>query len=198
MKRILALVVILVTALSIYAQKKVVIVSSSPRKDGNTEQLCKEFMRGAKEAGNTVEMIRLNDYKINFIDEAEVDSGMHGVRSLSKRDDAAMILEKMDSADVIVLASPVYFMNITGQMKTLMDRTFSTNVGMSSKEYYYITACTDNSESTADCAIRGFDGYTMCLPGSEVKGMIKAYGCQDRGSAGKYMDAAYKLGKSVK
>ena len=46
--------------------KKVLILSGSPRKNGNSDTLCDEFMRGAKEAGNEVEKIRVSEKKIDF------------------------------------------------------------------------------------------------------------------------------------
>jgi multimeric flavodoxin WrbA len=87
-----------------------------------------------------------------------------------------MLVEKMVKADVIVLSSPVYFMNITGQLKTLIDRTFSRYREIKDKEFFYITACADMEESTADCAITGFRGFVMCLPNPTERGSVKAIG----------------------
>lgn len=110
-----------------------------------------------------------------------------------------MIVRKMLNADIIVLASPVYFMNIDGQMKTLIDRTYSHFMDLKDKEFYYITACADREESTADFAIAGFRGFVMCLPNPTERGMIKATGVGMKGSVKNtgFMRQAYELGKSI-
>lgn len=177
--------------------KNVLVISSSPRREGNTDLLCVEFVRGAKEAGARVEKIFLGDYDIKFFQEA--DEQHVGDSADVARDDAPMIVRKMLEADIIVLASPVYFMNINGQLKTLIDRTYSHFMDLKNKEFYYITACADNAESTADFAITGFRGFVMCLPNPTERGMIKAIGLGRKGSVKgtKFMQQAYKMGKGV-
>ena len=197
-KMILMALAILVTTAAV-AQQKVVIISSSPRQGGNTDQLCDEFRRGAVEAGATVEKISLSDYRIDFINAEDVELGMQRKANSDNRDDAPMIIGKMDKADVIVLASPVYFMNITGQLKTLMDRVYSCGYRLSGKQFYFITACTDGSDITAQCAIDAFQGFTVCLPKANVKGMVKATGIREKGDVkgSKFMREAYELGKNI-
>lgn len=179
------------------AHKKVLIISSSPRREGNTDLLCNEFARGAKETGARVEKIFLGDYDIRFFQEA--DEQHAGDSADQTTDDVPMIVGKMLDADIIVLASPVYFMNINGQMKTLIDRTYSHFMDLKNKEFYYITACADNAESTADFAITGFRGFVMCLPNPTERGMIKAVGLGRKGSVKGtvFMQQAYEMGKGV-
>ena len=179
------------------AHKNVLIISGSPRREGNTDLLCDEFARGAKEAGARVEKIFLGDYDIKFFQEA--DEHHVGDSADVATDDAPMIVRKMLEADIIVLASPVYFMNINGQMKTLIDRTYSHFMDLKNKEFYYITACADNAKSTADFAITGFRGFVMCLPNPTERGMIKAIGLGRKGSVKgtAFMQQAYELGKGV-
>ena len=179
------------------AHKNVLVISASPRREGNTDLLCDEFVRGAKEAGAQVEKIFLGDYDIKFFQEA--DERHVGDSADVATDDAPMIVRKMLDADIIVLASPVYFMNINGQMKTLIDRTYSHFMDLKDKEFYYITACADNAESTADFAIMGFRGFVMCLPNPTERGMIKAVGLGRKGSVKgtAFMQQAYELGKGV-
>ena len=89
--------------------KSVLILSSSPRRGGNSEQLCLQFKKGAEEAGNRVVMLNLNDYDVRFFDQREYDRKA----SAAEVDDASAIIAKMKEADVIVLSSPVYFNNIS-------------------------------------------------------------------------------------
>ena len=100
--------------------KKVLILSASPRKGGNSDVLCDTFLRGATEAGHSVEKIFLRDKNIHYCTGCGVCNRTH--RCVQK-DDMAEILDKMVAADVIVLATPVYFYTMDGQMKTLIDRT---------------------------------------------------------------------------
>ncbi|MDO4930739.1 MAG: flavodoxin family protein [Bacteroidales bacterium] len=179
------------------AHKKVLIISGSPRKGGNTDLLCDEFARGAEEAGGIVEKIFLADYNINYFTEA--DEQRTGDSAHVAQDDAPMLVDKLVEADIIVLASPVYFMNITGQMKTFIDRTFSRFMDIKDKEFFYITACADPAESTADYAINGLRGFVMCLPNPTERGSVKAIGMGRKGGVkqSQFMDEAYQLGKKI-
>lgn len=174
--------------------KTVLVISASPRRGGNTDLLCDEFIRGAKEAGGEVEKIFLDDYKIDFFHEQHE----HSADSVSADDQAPIIIEKMANADIIVLSSPVYYMNIDGQLKTLMDRCFR-NQGLGGKEFYYITACADAEDSTAETAIFAFRGFVVCLPDPVERGMVKAIGMGRKGAVeqSQYMQEAYNLGKTI-
>lgn len=174
--------------------KTVLVLSASPRRGGNTDLLCDEFVRGAREAGGDVEKIFLDDYKIDFFHECHE----HSADSVSADDQAPLIIEKMTKADIIVLSSPVYYMNIDGQLKTLMDRCYR-NKGLGGKEFYYITACADAEDSTAETAIFAFRGFVVCLPEPVERGMVKAVGIGRKGAVeqSQYMQEAYNLGKTI-
>ncbi|MBR1543147.1 MAG: NAD(P)H-dependent oxidoreductase [Bacteroidaceae bacterium] len=176
--------------------KKVLVISASPRRGGNTDLLSDEFIRGAQEMGAQVEKVFLGDYDIKFYTEPETEPGQP---IQWPQDDAQMITDKMVDADVIVLASPVYFMNIDGQMKALIDRTFSRFMEIKDKEFFYITACADPIDSTAMRAIDGFRGFVMCLPNPTERGMVKAIGMGRKGGVkgSQFMTQAYELGKKV-
>ena len=101
--------------------KKVLILSGSPRKGGNSDLLCDEFMRGAIDVGNTVAKIRVPEKKI-----APCLGCYYCAKNGGKcvqPDDMAELLQKMIDADVLVLASPVYFYSICAQLKAVIDRT---------------------------------------------------------------------------
>lgn len=177
------------------AQKKVLVISASPRRGGNTDLLCDEFVRGAREAGGSVEKIFLDDYKIDFFHE---EHSVNADTVMTEGDHAPMIVEKMTKADIIVLSSPVYYMNIDGQLKTLMDRCYR-NKGLQGKEFYYITACADREESTAETAIFAFRGFVVCLPDPVERGSVKAIGMGRKGGVENtsYLTDAYELGKTI-
>ena len=99
--------------------KNILVISSSPRRNGNSDLLCDEFIKGALEAGNKVEKVFLADKKIN------VCLGCGACYNTSKciqKDDMVDLNDKMVEADVIVLATPVYFYSMAGQLKVLIDR----------------------------------------------------------------------------
>ena len=82
--------------------RKVLIISSSPRRGGNSDLLCDRFMEGAREAGLEVEKVFLKDLKINYC--TGCNRCYNGEHPCPQRDDAAGVLEKMVAADVIVMA----------------------------------------------------------------------------------------------
>ena len=101
-------------------QKKLLNLSSSPRIGSNSELLADRFAQGASESGHLVEKITLRDQQIHFCKGclACVKSNRCVIE-----DDMAWILGKMKQADVLVFATPVYYYEMCGQMKTLLDRS---------------------------------------------------------------------------
>ena len=100
--------------------KKVLVISTSPRKGGNSDVLADEFVRGAQEGGNSVEKVTLYDKTIGFC------KGCLACQSTQRcviRDDADAIAQKMLTADVIAFATPIYYYGMCGQMKTMLDRS---------------------------------------------------------------------------
>ena len=128
--------------------KKVLILAGSPRKNGNSAALCEEFARGAKEVGNEVEIIYLRDKKIGYCVACYYCKDHDGVCII--RDDMAEILDKMNAADVIVMASPVYFYSIDAQMKALIDRTVAQWLKIRDKTFYYIMTAAEDSSWVMD------------------------------------------------
>lgn len=99
--------------------KKVLIISTSPRPRSNSHSLAEEFARGAKDAGNEVELITLRDKDLKFCQGCLACTKTH---RCVIHDDAAAIIAKMHDADVIVWATPIYYYEMCGQMKTMIDR----------------------------------------------------------------------------
>ena len=113
--------------------KKVLILSASPRKGGNSDLLCDQFAKGAEEAGHQVEKLRVQEKKIA---PCLACYGCRNTGVCVQKDDMAEILEKMVKADVLVLATPVYFYSMDGQLKTLIDRTLPRYTEIRDKEVY--------------------------------------------------------------
>lgn len=177
--------------------KKVLILSSSPRRGGNSDTLCDEFMRGAKESGNQVEKIFLKDKHINYCTGCSVCS-MYS-KPCPQKDDADEIVEKMIAADIIVMATPVYFYTMSAQMKTLIDRTCARYLEIKDKEFYFIISAAETSIPMMERTIEGFRGFLDCLEGPKERGVIYGVGAwkvgeiNDKASMGE----AYEIGKKV-
>lgn len=90
------------------------------------------------------------------------------------KDDMAEILQKMIDADVLVLASPVYFYSIDAQLKAVIDRTVARRLEVKNKEMYYIVTMADEEIASADTTLACFRGYADCVTGG------KGNGCVDR------------------
>ena len=107
-------------------QKSVLILSGSPKKSGNTATLVEWFTEGAVSHGAKVELIHAAFLKYKF-------PGCTSCRLCQKQeaygcvveDDAQLVLQKMVSADVIVMATPLYFFAASAQLKVVIDRMFS-------------------------------------------------------------------------
>jgi len=128
-------------------KKKILILSSSPRKGGNSDTLCNQFIKGATEAGHTAEKIYVHEQQIGFC-KACYACKKDGV--CIQKDDMVTILDEMIEADVIALATPVYFYSMNGQMKTLIDRTlprYYTDVKISNKDFYFIATAAEKTDA---------------------------------------------------
>ena len=176
--------------------KKVLILSGSPRKDGNSDMLCNEFMRGAIESGNEVEKIRVAEKKIGFCTGCYACSNT-GVCAI--KDDMAEVMQKLIDADVIVLASPVYFYSIGAQLKALIDRTVCRWTEVKDKEFYYIMTAADSGIESMETTLACFRGYADCVEGAKEMGVIYGTGVYEKGEIKdkKAMLEAYEMGKCV-
>lgn len=176
--------------------KKVLILSGSPRKNGNSDILCDEFARGAAEAGNHVEKIRVSEKNIGFCRACYACRGT-GVCAI--KDDMAEVLQKMIDADVLVLASPVYFYSIDAQLKALIDRTVARWLDVKNKEFYYIVTAADSGKEAAETTLACFRGYADCVDGAIEKGVIYGMGVYEKGKVKDTaaMKEAYEMGRNV-
>ncbi len=177
--------------------KKVLILSGSPRKGGNSDLLCDEFMRGAQESGHQVEKIRVAAKKIVPCSACYYCRDHGG--ACVYQDDMAEVLQKMIDADVIVLASPVYFYSIDAQLKAVIDRTVARWLEVRDKEFYYIVTMADEANASADTTLACFRGYADCVEGAVEKGVIIGSGVYepDKVKQTPAMERAYQTGKAV-
>lgn len=177
--------------------KKVLILSGSPRKGGNSDLLCDEFLRGAVDAGNQVEKVFLREQKIGYCTACYYCSDHAGVCAI--KDDMAQILAKMHESDVIVMASPVYFYSVDGQIKTLIDRCVAQWTQLKNKEFYYIMTAAEETDTVMDCTLECFRGFAVCLDNAREMGVIYGKGVDKLGEVKNtpIMHEAYDMGKKI-
>ena len=177
--------------------KKILILSGSPRQGGNSDLLCEQFARGAAEAGNEVEKISLRDTRINYC--VACDACQKNGGTCVHRDDMAGVLDRLIAADVIVMATPVYFYTMDAQMKTLIDRTYARYTEISGKEFYFVMTAAVGNKSLLERTLEGFRGFTSCLEGAREKGVVYGTGAWQAGDIKKSpaMAQAYGLGKNA-
>lgn len=177
--------------------KKVLILSGSPRKGGNSDLLCDAFARGAAEAGHDVEKLRVAAMKIHPC------SGCYYCRDhggqCAHKDDMAALLQRMIDADVLVLASPVYFYSIDAQLKAVIDRTVARWLEVKNKEFYYIVTMADEEAASADTTLACFRGYADCVEGAVERGAIVAGDVYEPGKVEgtAYLEQAFQMGRDV-
>ena len=175
--------------------KRIVVISASPRKGGNTDLLCDEFVRGAVESGNDVEKINLRGKRIGFCTACYHCKDGRGECCI--KDDVPEIISKMEAADIIVLASPVYFYSVDAQLKALIDRFNARWKAISGKTFYYIAAGAETHDHVTSCTIDCMRGLAECLEGSVEGGTVEATGVFEKGTIvdTPFMRQAYEMGK---
>ena len=123
--------------------KNIIVISGSPKKNGNTALLIKWFTEGARSVGSNVEIIRAADlkYKVIGCTSCRVCQKMVAYRC-SIKDEVSDLVARFPQADVLVMSSPLYFYGASSQLKSVMDRMFSL--------YKW-----DNAANTMETPLRG-------------------------------------------
>lgn len=179
-------------------KKNVLIISTSPRKGGNSDILASEFEKGALESGHQVKKINLYDKTINFCKGCLV---CQSIKKCIIKDDASDIVEEMLHNDVIVFATPIYFYEMCGQMKTLLDRTnplFPSDYPFT--DIYLLAAAADDNKNSMDVAIKGLQGWIDCFEKTSLKGVVKGLGADTAGTIRNFpytLNEAYIMGKNI-
>ena len=175
--------------------KNVVILSSSPRKGGNSEKLATAFAKGVEEMGNHVEIVYLREKQYSFC------KGCFACLKLGHcviKDDAVEIAAKMHDADVLVFATPVYYYSVSGQLKTMLDRSnplFDSDYAFT--KVYLLAAATENEPETVEGAVKAVQGWVDCFERCELAGTVFAGGVTDVGDIAGHpaLEKAYQMGK---
>lgn len=178
--------------------KKIIVISTSLRNGSNSDQLADKFIQGAMESGNIVEKISLINKEIAFC------KGCMACQKIGKcviKDDVNAIMQKVLEADVICWATPIYYYEMSGQMKTLLDRMNPMYpMDYAFRDIYMIATAAEEEESAFEKAYNGLQGWVDCFEKAKLKGLVTGGGIGDANDAPNHeetMKRAYELGKAL-
>lgn len=177
--------------------KKVVVISTSLRPGSNSAALAEQFVRGAVDAGHDVEVITLRGKSIGFCTGC---LACQKTGSCVIQDDANEITEKVLHADVVAWATPIYYYEMSGQMKVLIDRMNS----MYPKDYkfrdiYFMASAAEDETYVPERAIAGLQGWIDCYEKAEHKGTVFCGGVDKPGDivGNEKLNDAYEMGRKI-
>ena len=161
-------------------KKRVLVICTGPRRGGNSETLADALIKGAHEAGHDVDKICLYDKTINFC------TGCLACQKSQRcviHDDADLIASQMQKAEVIVFATPIYYYEMCGQMKTMLDRSnplFPSDYAF--RDIYLLATAADTEPTAMNGAIKGLQGWVDCFNKASLKGVVRGLGADALGS----------------
>ena len=202
--------------------KKVIVISTSLRHGSNSDMLAEKFVEGAKAAGNEVEKVSLMGKDIQFCKgcmacqkaaseqeqsqtclgpaERELARQEVKLRRCVIKDDVNDIMAKVLKADVVVWATPIYYYEMSGQMKTLIDRMNAMyEQDYRFRDVYLLTTAAEDEPETPKRAETGLTGWIDCYPKSRLAGTLFCGGVNDAREieGNPKLQEAYELGKSI-
>ena len=177
--------------------KKVLIITTSLRPNSNSDKLAESFAKGALESGNEVETVSLKDKTIAFC------KGCFACANTGRcviNDDANEITEKILNAEVVVWTTPIYYYEMSGQMKTMIDRANSLYPrDYKFRDVYLLSVAADDGDYVDEKAAGGVQGWVDCFEKAGFKGKVFAGSVNGPGDieGHKALAEAYELGKNV-
>ena len=177
--------------------KKVLISSTSRRAHSNSEALAHEFEQGAKESGHDVTFVSMRGKDIRFCQGC---LACQKVGHCVIRDDANAITEQMLTADVIVFATPIYYYEMSGQLKKLLDRANSLFPKDNAfRDIYFLSSAAEPEDDADRRALTGLDGWIACYEKCHLADKVLAYGVTDPGEISGHpaLKEAHDMGRNV-
>lgn len=177
---------------------KVLVITTSLRVKSNSDILAEQLISGAKDAGHDVERISLKGKEIQFC------IGCLACQKTQKcvlKDDAIEIAEKVKNADTLVFVTPIYYYEMSGQMKTLLDRLnplYPSDYKF--RKVYMLATATEDEKYVPEKAVSGLQGWVDCFENAELAGSLFCGGISDAGEANgkkEEQDEAYRFGMSL-
>lgn len=175
----------------------ILVLTGSPRKGSNTDILAKSFVDGASLKHN-VEVVSVNDYKVNPCIGCNSCFSREGNKCFQK-DDMAEIYFKMSKADMLVIASPVYFYGISAQLKNIIDRCHTPmRKNFNIKSLALLLVAGSSKSCVFDAIIKQYE-LILDYFNFEDKGRVLIGGVNERGAIAnrEELKAAYELGANL-
>ena len=176
----------------------VLVISTSLRAKSNSDLLTERLIAGAKDAGHEVEHISLKGKDLNFCIGC---LSCQKTQKCALKDDAVWIAEKVKNADTLVFTTPIYYYEMSGQMKTLLDRMNPLYPSdYKCRKVYMLSVATEDEEYVPEKAVSGLQGWVDCFEKAELAGSLFCGGISDPGEAsGKNEEQveAYEFGKAL-
>ncbi len=174
---------------------KITVLNGSPRANGNTATMVQAFEKGAAEAGHEVTIIHVGAKKVAGCLGCEYCFAHDG--ACVRKDDMTEIFEELDQTDLVVFASPIYWWEVTAQMKAVIDRMYShAKVGFHFDKI--ILLFNSGSPNVYDAPISMFKSICeyvgwekvgeVCIPNMEDKDSMKT---------SPMLDEVYRLGRNL-
>ena len=178
--------------------KKVLVISTSLRAKSNSDKLAQAFAKGAKEAGNDVREISLKGKKIAFCTGC---FACHKLGRCAIQDDANDITEEILTSDVVVWATPIYYYEMAGQMKTMIDRANSLYPrDYKFRDVYLLSVAAEDEDFVDEKAAGGVQGWVDCFAKANFAGKVFAGGVNEPGQieGHKALREAFEMGKNIR
>lgn len=174
--------------------KNVVIISSSMRK-GNSDKLCDYFQKGVIESRNKVERINLRDIELKFCLACR---DCYNFGNCTQNDDMNKIYPIIKAADVLVLATPIYYGEMSGQLKVFLDRLYPLFTSIGKKDIYLIASCYENDTSFIDSSLKSIKRVLSDFGLVNIKGIVYGENTDEPNDiSSKQLLAAYNKGKAI-
>ena len=177
---------------------RILVITTSLRNGSNSDVLAGRLIAGAKDAGHEVEQISLKGRELKFC------IGCLACQKTQRcvlKDDAVWIAEKVRDADALVFVTPIYYYEMSGQMKTLLDRLnplYPSDYRF--RRVYLLSTAAEEEASTPERAVSGLQGWVDCFEKAELAGTLFCGGVSGPGEAPEKEDAlekAYDFGRSL-
>jgi multimeric flavodoxin WrbA len=156
---------------------KILILNGSPHDDGNTAALVKAFRRGAEKAGNEIVEFPIGRMKIAGCLGCEF-CHTKGNGHCTRKDDMEKVYPEFDSADMIVLASPIYYFTLSGQLQCAIHRTYAIGIPKRLKQSAMIL--TSGSDDVYGPATRQYHMIFGDYMNLKDIGIITAHGAENK------------------
>lgn len=181
--------------------KKVLVLTGSPRKDGNIALMVEAFTKGAEESGN--EVVRFDTAMMELKGCHHCQTCWTKGRSCSLEDDFVKIGPEMESADVLVFAAPMYWSHFPSHLKHVIDKLYayvvpSCQKSLAGKKFGIITCGDAEDEHAFDAIVPWYKGLASYMQWTDA-GYVAVPALMEKGDVKKTngLEKAYELGKNI-